>query len=235
MEKVFLGVVAGAADAAVTRAVRAILDFVYYGHFEVQTTESLTRVEAAWKTLHREKNVFVRLGVRNDFNIPKFHSMQHYVHSIRELCSADGDSTEGPERLHIDFAKLGYCASNRKQYVRQMTRWLERQEAVRRFELYLRWCHPILKDRLDVLAALDGDEDDEEDEEDKAQEPAEPENDADDDVDLNDSAERQLEPKYTQLFNPSENPFRRDQRQSEVFEFAECVAQMTLYADCSGM
>ncbi|EJF60224.1 hypothetical protein DICSQDRAFT_63569 [Dichomitus squalens LYAD-421 SS1] len=37
MEKVFLGVIAGAADERVTLTVRAVLDFIYYAHFETHT------------------------------------------------------------------------------------------------------------------------------------------------------------------------------------------------------
>ncbi|KAH9856106.1 hypothetical protein C2E23DRAFT_722345, partial [Lenzites betulinus] len=37
MQKVFLGVVAGAADERVIRAVRALLDFIYLAHFEAHT------------------------------------------------------------------------------------------------------------------------------------------------------------------------------------------------------
>ncbi|TBU36435.1 hypothetical protein BD309DRAFT_878371, partial [Dichomitus squalens] len=37
MEKVFLGVIAGSADERVTRTVRAVLDFIYYAHFETHT------------------------------------------------------------------------------------------------------------------------------------------------------------------------------------------------------
>ncbi|KAI0071914.1 hypothetical protein K474DRAFT_1606079, partial [Panus rudis PR-1116 ss-1] len=37
MEKVFLGAIAGAADEGVIRAVRAIVDFIYYAHFETHT------------------------------------------------------------------------------------------------------------------------------------------------------------------------------------------------------
>ncbi|KAI0346082.1 hypothetical protein BDW22DRAFT_1460424 [Trametopsis cervina] len=141
MEKVFLGVIAGAViDPEVVKAVRAVLDFIHYAHFEMHTEESLAQLEAAWLKFHTFKRVFVRLKVRKDFSsIPKLHSMTHYVHSIRLLGTADGYSTEGPERLHIDFAKIAYRASNRKCYIQQMTVWLERQDAVRRFEDYLTW------------------------------------------------------------------------------------------------
>ena len=65
--------------------------------------------------------------------------MDHYEELIRMFGSTDGFNTESPERLHIDFAKNAYRASNRKDYIQQMTRWLERQESVDRFSAFLQW------------------------------------------------------------------------------------------------
>ncbi|KAI0074716.1 hypothetical protein K474DRAFT_1601024, partial [Panus rudis PR-1116 ss-1] len=158
MEKVFLGVIAGAADEDVTRAVRAVVDFIYYAHFETHTSESLSRLEAAYDEFHCRKQVFVTLGVRKHFNIPKIHSLQHYVRSIRLLGTADGYSTETSERLHIDFAKLGYRASNRKEYIRQMARWLERQEVLQRFQVYLDWIDEGIAERCSNAYSEDDDE-----------------------------------------------------------------------------
>ncbi len=144
MEKVFLGVVAGTADTDVTKAVRAILDFIYYAHFELHTDTSLAMMRSAWLEFHRAKRVFLRQGVREHFNIPKLHSMEHYLDSIREFGAADGYSTESPERHHIDLAKLAYDASNKQSsYTVQMTTWLNRQDAILRFDTYLRWLGAI--------------------------------------------------------------------------------------------
>ena len=63
--------------------------------------------------------------------------MVHYVEAIRSHGAADGYNTEASERLHIDYAKEGYRASNKKDYIKQMTVWLGRQEAVNRFHAYL--------------------------------------------------------------------------------------------------
>ncbi|KAI0628841.1 hypothetical protein C8Q77DRAFT_1067440 [Trametes polyzona] len=140
MQKTFLGVVAGAADERVTLAVRAVLDFIYLAHFEVHTDASLDALNQAWLDFHEYKSVFIELEIREHFNFPKGHSMQHYEPSIRAVGTADGYSTEHPERLHIDFAKLAYSASNKQSsYVQQMTRWLERQDAVCHFQRYLTW------------------------------------------------------------------------------------------------
>jgi hypothetical protein len=148
MEKVFLGVLASATDPAVIRAVQAILDFIYYAHFETHTDKSLCCLDEAWATFHKNKKVFQDLLIRNHFNISKLHNIKHYVDSIRSRGTADGFNTEGTERLHIDLAKLGYRASNKKAYIKQMTIWLTRQEAVQRFCAYLQWAIPSYRAQL---------------------------------------------------------------------------------------
>ncbi|KAG6806972.1 hypothetical protein H0H92_009320 [Tricholoma furcatifolium] len=139
MQKVFLGVLAKATEPRVIHAARGILDFIYYAQFEVQTDESLSELDAAWRAFHENKEVFVDLDIRQHFNISKLHNIRHYLDSIRELGSATGFNTEATERLHIDLAKAGYRASNKKEYTRQMVTWLRRQEAVSRFRRYLEW------------------------------------------------------------------------------------------------
>lgn len=66
--------------------------------------------------------------------------MEHYYALIVQFGSADGYNSESPERLHIDYAKDAYRATNKKDYTYQMTIWLERQEAVDQFQTYLDWC-----------------------------------------------------------------------------------------------
>ena len=54
---------------------------------------------------------------------------------------------ESTEHLHIDYAKEAYRASNRQEYVCQMTIWFGRQEAGTQFAAYLDW---ILNHSLDA-------------------------------------------------------------------------------------
>ena len=158
MEKVFLGVLAGATDPQVIVAVRGVLDFFYYAHFETHTDESLAQLETAWLLFHENKVIFEDLDIRTHFNISKLHSMKHYVDAIRFLGTADGYNTEGSERLHIDLAKVGYRASNKREYIRQMTVWLRRQEAIHRFDLYLQWAIPGYGTAPDKLSGHDSDD-----------------------------------------------------------------------------
>lgn len=141
MEKVFVGLVAANADERVVRAVRALLDFIFLASLQRQTSVSLKAMEKALDDFHSHKQAFIDFEARHPahFNIPKYHVLEHYVSLLKLFGSADGFNTEWSERLHIDYAKDTYHASNKKDYIIQMTIWLGRQEAVDRFTCYLYW------------------------------------------------------------------------------------------------
>ncbi|KAF8207692.1 hypothetical protein K438DRAFT_1755126 [Mycena galopus ATCC 62051] len=147
MEKIFPGLMAGHAEPAVIKTATAVVDFIHLSSFECHTTTSLAVMDTALDVFHENNNIFLELEARGQghFNIPKIHSMEHYTPGIRLFGSAAGFNTEAPERLHIDYAKEGYRASNKKDYISQMTTWLQRQEAVDRFTAYLVWCKGTLK------------------------------------------------------------------------------------------
>jgi len=118
------------APSRVVQAVRGLLDFIYLAQYPSHTTTSLRHLEECLAHFHQNKGVFVDLGVREHINIPKFHSLIHYVLSIKLFGSTDNYNTEQSERLHIDLAKDAYRATNRKDEFSQMTTWLERREKV---------------------------------------------------------------------------------------------------------
>lgn len=145
MEKVFVGVVAGASDhAGVTDIARATIDFISLAQYTQHTDESLAAMSSTLAEFHKAKSVFVQNGIRQHFNIPKVHSMAHYTESIKSRGTADGYNTESPERLHIDFAKKAYRATNKRDYEAQMVKWLGRQEAVQMLTEYMVWVEPML-------------------------------------------------------------------------------------------
>jgi hypothetical protein len=76
------------------------------------------------------------------FNIPKLHSIQHYLDAILALGTTGGFNSENPKCLHIDLAKEVYCASNMCDYMEQMAVWLQHQEVVCLCILYLLWHYP---------------------------------------------------------------------------------------------
>ncbi|THV08117.1 hypothetical protein K435DRAFT_641286 [Dendrothele bispora CBS 962.96] len=124
---------------ALMTATRALVDFLYLACYPVHSDTSLTSLEGCLETFHSHKSIFTELNVRNNFNLPKLHSLCHYVRAIKLYGTTDNYSTETTERLHIDFAKDAYSASNKKDEYSQMTKWLERREKVLYHSNYVTW------------------------------------------------------------------------------------------------
>ncbi|KAJ3847301.1 hypothetical protein EV368DRAFT_76759 [Lentinula lateritia] len=118
-------------------ATRALLNFLYLSCYPIHTTDSLSQLDEALSRFHAHREVFVQLGVQKHFNIPKLHFLCHYSRAITYYGTTDNYNTETTERLHIDFAKDAYHASNQKDEYVQMTHWLERREKIMHHKNYL--------------------------------------------------------------------------------------------------
>jgi hypothetical protein len=125
MQKVFVVLVVGAVNAKVMAVVQALIDFIYYTQLHFHTSKTLDALRNSLDTFHQHKDVFQDLKIREHFNIAKIHALSHYVDAILEKGSLDEYNTKLSERLHIDFAKAGYRAGNRRDYIAHMTTWLE--------------------------------------------------------------------------------------------------------------
>ncbi|KAG1884906.1 hypothetical protein F4604DRAFT_1676341 [Suillus subluteus] len=121
MQRIFMALITGAVPSRVAIVTRALLDFCYYARLHTHTSESLDALENALAIFHAHKDVLQELA------------------SIKLFGAADGFNTELPERLHIDFAKEAYRASNKRDYEEQMVLWLQRQEAIFCRTTYLEW------------------------------------------------------------------------------------------------
>ncbi|TFY51720.1 hypothetical protein EVJ58_g10417 [Rhodofomes roseus] len=120
-------------------ATKALLDFLYMSQYSVHSETTLKALEGSLADFHAKKDVFIRLGARGNFLIPKLHMLTHYVRAIKLYGTTDNYNTETTERLHIDFAKEAYRATNRKDEFPQMTKWLERREKVLQHADYVQW------------------------------------------------------------------------------------------------
>ena len=136
MAKILLGCLIGSIPARGVFAVAALLDFIYLAQYTAHNTITLGYLEDALKRFHKYRDYFIQIGVREDFNIPKFHSLLHYIEAIKLFSTTDNYNTEIFERLHIDFAKLGWRASNQWDEFPQMICWLSRQEKIAGFKAY---------------------------------------------------------------------------------------------------
>ncbi|KAK7451302.1 hypothetical protein VKT23_012643 [Stygiomarasmius scandens] len=120
-------------------ATRALLDFLYLSRYPIQSNESLQALDGSLSLFHDHRDIFIELGAREHFNLPKLHFLSHYSRAIRLYGTTDNYNTETTERLHIDLAKDAYRASNHKDEFSQMTRWLERREKIIHHATYVAW------------------------------------------------------------------------------------------------
>ena len=148
MQKVFLGTTIGGVPSRFIPVARSLIDFIYLSQLQSHTSTTVKSLESCLKSFHQHKNIIIERKIRDHFNIPKLHSLLHYVNCIRSRGSADGYNTESPERLHIDLTKDGYRASNKKDYEEQMAVWLRRREAMWIRESYLIWVEKRLESMI---------------------------------------------------------------------------------------
>ena len=127
----------GRNSTRLVRAVRALLDFLFLAQYQCHTSETIDQLQESLTEFHNCKAIFVDLGIREHLNIPKFHSLSHYVSSIHLFGTTDNYNTEQSERLHIDFAKDAYRATNHKDIFSQMTIWLQRREKIMMHAMFL--------------------------------------------------------------------------------------------------
>jgi hypothetical protein len=90
MQRVFVSIMAGSVGDEELTVVRSLIDFIFYAQFQQHTSETLAAMQHSLEVFHRHKEVLIKSGIRDHFNIPKFHNIQHYVASIMALGSADG-------------------------------------------------------------------------------------------------------------------------------------------------
>ncbi|KDQ48937.1 hypothetical protein JAAARDRAFT_107818, partial [Jaapia argillacea MUCL 33604] len=70
-------------------------------------------------------------------NIPKFHSLLHYITAIRNFGTTNNYNTEMFECLHINLAKDAWRSTNHKDERPQMVKWVTHQEKVSSFDGYI--------------------------------------------------------------------------------------------------
>lgn len=128
MAKVLLACLIGKVPKSVILVYRSLLDFIYLAQYPTHDDDTLQYMEEALKTFHSNKKVIVNLEIRDDLNSPKFHSLLHYIQSIRQFGTTDNYNTEMFERLHIDFAKDAWRATNHCNEFPQMVKWITRNE-----------------------------------------------------------------------------------------------------------
>ena len=137
MAKILLGCLVGVLPKKGLLAVKSILDFIYLAQYSTHDKITLGYMEDSLEMWEKNRSFFIQTGIQENFNIPKFHSLLHYLESIKLFGTTDNYNTEMFERLHIDFTKQGWRASNFRDEFYQIISWLSRQEKIVYFDAYV--------------------------------------------------------------------------------------------------
>jgi hypothetical protein len=125
-------------NKAALRAVAAVRSFVNWYIIISLPVQSEASLEHAGKFLgdfNEYKEEFQSIGC--SVNIPKIHAMQHYDQRVRDFGSPGNFDTEYTEHQHILDAKDPYRASNKRDPVPQMLRFVHRRTATEMKYQYL--------------------------------------------------------------------------------------------------
>jgi len=143
MARILLGCLVGKVSGKALSTFCSLLYFLYLAQYKAHDDDTLAYMEEALCMWQDSKYLIIELGLHPDLNIPKFHSLHHYIQSIKLFGTTNNYNTEMFERFHIDFAKEGWRASNKRNAFPQMVNWLSRREKISMFDNYL--------DRMDLM------------------------------------------------------------------------------------
>ncbi|KZP30691.1 hypothetical protein FIBSPDRAFT_907902 [Athelia psychrophila] len=119
--KVYLSAIEGHVPVEMIRAMAAFLDFCYIVRRDVIDTNSLKELEDALERFHFYREIFERCGVRPEgFNLPRQHSLNHYLKLIRAFGAPNGVCSSITESKHIKAIKEPWRRSNRFEALWQM-------------------------------------------------------------------------------------------------------------------
>ena len=117
----YLPAIKGHVLPAMVQALHAFLEFCYIARRNIHDTNSLQELEDALKRYHTYREIFQECGVRPDgFNLPRQHSMIHYLQLIRAFGAPNGLCSSITESKHIKAIKEPWRRSNRFDALSQM-------------------------------------------------------------------------------------------------------------------
>jgi hypothetical protein len=103
------------------QAIRAFLEFCYIARRDTHDTLSLAALDDALRRFHHHREIFQTSGIRvNGFNLPRQHSLTHYVRLIRAFGAPNGLCSSITESKHIKAVKEPWRRSNRFNALSQM-------------------------------------------------------------------------------------------------------------------
>jgi hypothetical protein len=103
------------------QTMRAFLEICYIARRDIHNTHSIEALGDALQRFHRCREIFRTTDVRADgFNVPRQHSLNHYVTLIRAFGAPNGICSSITESKHIKAVKEPWRRSSRFEALSQM-------------------------------------------------------------------------------------------------------------------
>jgi hypothetical protein len=118
--KVFLPAIKGLVPEGMVRAVSAFMDFCYLVRRSEIDESLLTQIDEAVNRFHHEREVFRTHGIRDNFNLPRQHSLCHYRLLIQLFGAPNGLCSSITESKHIEAVKKTWRRSSRNKPLGEM-------------------------------------------------------------------------------------------------------------------
>jgi hypothetical protein len=92
---------------------RAYMDFCYMARRSSHTEDTLNDMSSCLERFYKYRPIFKDHGIRENFNLPRQHSLAHYIVSIRLFGSPNGVCSSITESKHIDAVKKPWRRTNK--------------------------------------------------------------------------------------------------------------------------
>ena len=102
------------------RAISAFMEFCYLVRRSQIDEDTLAAINDAVKRFHQEREIFLEVGIREDFSLPRQHSLVHYYDLILLFGAPNGVCSSITESKHIKAVKEPWRRSSRNQPLGQM-------------------------------------------------------------------------------------------------------------------
>lgn len=116
-------------------AIRKFIDFTMIITQPVQNERDLGVAQKLLEEFDEEKDVF-RTVANVSMDIPKLHSLSHYINQVRRYGTPDNFDTEHMEHQHISV-KDGYQRTNKRDPLPQMIKYFQRRSSLQMKQEYL--------------------------------------------------------------------------------------------------
>jgi hypothetical protein len=137
ISQVYLPAISGLVLDRMVRCFAALLEFCYLVRCNTITETTLESMSNALDRFHTERAVFMDEGVRFDFNLPRQHSLVHYLRNIQLFGAPNGLCSSITESKHIKAVKEPWCRSNHYNALGQMLLTCQRLDKLSALYIYL--------------------------------------------------------------------------------------------------